>query len=301
MEDYQKFSNLRVKFNKENLRLVDKKYIHENFGVLSNTVGRYATGSRAIPLEYLFYKRKAFLRMMKARPVFVTNGGIRVILPLKINQDLAYLAGLICGDGNLLLRKGYYRVSVFNKEKRLLLETLRILKENFNYTGKIENGNKCSFVEVGSIVVYLFFNRIMDIETGRKCNIAIPTKIKEDRLLIRSFIAGFFDAEGSVGLRKNNKTCQILIYQKQKKILDEIKFELSKDDIDLKLYSTGRQWVLYGNRQCLKPFLEKIRFFHPQKRLKLETAVKAHESLQSRTTSSAAKSSLEAFHFQSIC
>jgi intein/homing endonuclease len=115
----------------------------------------------------------------------------------------------------------------------------------------------------------------MEIETGTKKNIIIPTKLKKSKKLVRSFIAGFFDAEGSVNLQKNNLTCQISLAQKQKRILEEIQKELEKDRIPTKLRKAGENiYTLYGNKASLSPFLQKIPFVHPKKRKKLETAVK---------------------------
>jgi len=148
-----------------------------------------------------------------------------------------------------------------------------MIEENFNYKTYIKTGHYCLKVEIRSEVIHSFFNKIMEIENGRKENIKIPNKIVTSRKLVRAFIAGFFDAEGSVNLKKNKITCQITIAQKQRGILIELKNKLSEDGIEMKIYKAGNCWILYGNRDSLKPFLEKIPFIHQEKKRKLETAI----------------------------
>lgn len=277
LDDYMKLSDLRLLVTKKNRKFIDKNYILQKFSISPPNMRRYVKGERSLPIKYLLDNPGSLIQVMKTRPIFITNGGIKVTLPNKINDEIAYLAGLVCGDGNLLLtKKGEYRITIFNKERAILKKALKILKENFNYSCEIRKSNKCLCIKIGSKVIFSFFNKIMNIESGKKINIVIPKKIKENRKLVRSFIAGFFDAEGSIGLKKNNITCQIMIYQKQKQILEEIRDELIKDGIKMKLFKkAGNCWVLYGNKDSLRPFFKKIKFSHPKKISKLKTAIRS--------------------------
>jgi flagellar protein FlaI len=237
---------------------------------------RYHTGRRSLPIQYLFKNKKVLQEIMKQSPICLTHGGVYVNLPTEINENLAYLAGLICGDGNLFTtEKRDYIVSIHNKETVLLEKCLEIFEKNFNYFTEIRKGHGCRKVEVRSEVIHSFLNKILQIENGRKQNIIIPEKIKKNSKLTKHFIAGFFDAEGSVHLQKNKFTCQISIAQKQEGILKEIQKELEKEEIPTKIYKQNNNDVyrLYGNKSSLSPFLKKIPFIHPKKREKLKTAV----------------------------
>ncbi len=115
----------------------------------------------------------------------------------------------------------------------------------------------------------------MEIENGRKKAIKVPNIIKSSPELIQHFIAGFFDAEGSVCLKKNERTCQIALSQSQRSILEEIQEELSFFGIETKMYEAkSNHWILYGNKDSILPFFEKIPIIHQKKKLKLEKAIK---------------------------
>lgn len=277
VEDYQKLPKLRTFITKPMKEILEKTDILEKADILPRNRRRYQRGERSLPLKYLYKNSETLFQILEKKPVFITHGGTKVVLPNKINEDLAYLSGLICGDGNLFkTNKRDYIVSVHNKEKALLGKAIKIFENNFNYKTVIKSGHDCQFIGVRSEVIYSFFNKIFQIESGRKYNIKIPRKIKNNRKLIRSFIAGFFDAEGTVALQKNNITCQISFSQKQKKILEEIKKELAKDGIRMKFYNytDTNNWRLFGNKESLKPFFKQIPFSHPRRRKNLETAIK---------------------------
>ncbi len=297
-EDYQKLTKLRVVVSDE-ISSILKEY-HLVADEKSWNKSRYRLGRRALPIRLLLKSPEATMKVMESKPLFLTHGGVQVRLPTEIDEGLSYLCGLICGDGNLhISKKRDYLVSVHNIEKALLEETVRLLEENFNYSAKIEKGHYCLKVLVQSEVIHSFLNKILEIENGRKENIRIPSKIKKSRNLVRAFIAGFFDAEGNVALQKNKMTCQISLAQKQKGILEEIRIELRKDGIPTKfIKSNGCCWQLYGNKASLAPFLEKIPFIHPEKREKLETALRNQTIWQNQKVSSdAAKSPTTCFPF----
>ncbi|MFQ5721801.1 MAG: LAGLIDADG family homing endonuclease [Candidatus Aminicenantales bacterium] len=292
-EDYEKMPKLRTFLTPKMREILEKSRVLEDVNTSYNNKRRYKIGERSLPLKYLSKNHKALSEIIKLRPVFITHGGVKVTLPDKINSDIAYLTGLICGDGNLTItKKRDYWVTIHNKEIALLEKTLAILETNFNYKTDIKEGNKCQMVVVRSEVIHSFFHKIMEIESGRKENIKIPKKIKSDRKLIRAFIAGFFDAEGTVALKKNKITCQICLYQKQKSILDEIKSELEKDGIEMKFYYSNTNHRLYGNRKSLKPFYKKIKIFHPKKKKKLDTAIKNHALWMSGNSTKVSQPSL---------
>jgi|GEM_PF-2386237 len=274
-KDYKKLPRLRIFITPEMRKIMNKTNVLEQTNLTSRNKYRYRKAERSLPLKYLYSNPKLFLKIIQKQPKFITHGGTRITLPNYINEDVAYLSGFICGDGNLTTTtKRDYWVSIHNKQMELLETALKIIKNIFDYKAKISNGHGCHKVEIRSMIIHSFFNKIMNIENGRKENIKIPMKIKANRNLVRAFIAGFFDAEGNVNLKRNNITCQISFCQKQKRILEEIKNELEREGIEMNLYKNQKYYVLYGNKNSLKTFSEKIPFVHPIKREKLETALR---------------------------
>ena len=294
-EDYCRLPKLRVIVSEEVAKTIEEYDLIS--GEKSWNKSRYKLGRRALPIRLLLKSKEATMQVMKSKPKFLTHGGVQVMLPTKINEDLAYLCGLVCGDGNLFIsEKRDYILTVHNIETALLDKAVEILEREFSYTTRIKQGHYCLKVEVRSEVIHSFFNKILEIESGRKENIVIPKKIKADKKLTRAFIAGFFDAEGNVALQKNKMTCQISIAQKQKGILEEISRALEEDTIPTKfIKSLNHCWCLYGNKASLAPFLEKIPFIHPKKREKLETAVRNQAIWQSQRVSS------DAARSQAVC
>lgn len=275
-QDYLKIiSRLRVYLKGEIGGIISDSGILKKLGLPSYTESRYRNARRAFPLEYIRDEPELLEEIMHRKPDLITHGGVRTFLPTEVTPEISYLAGFISGDGNLFLSdKRDYIVSLHNKETTLLINMIEMLRSNFGYDAHIKKGHGCSTVEIRSAAIHAFFNRIMEIESGRKKAIKIPEKIKSNRKLIRSFIAGFFDAEGCVALQKNMKTCQISISQKQKGILDEIKAEMEKDGIMMTFYDNGSGCCrMYGNKGSLRPFSEKIPFIHTGKRERLLTAL----------------------------
>lgn len=290
LTDYYKLPKLRIAVSEEVAKVLQEYNLLANENSWSKS--RYKLGRRALPIKLLLKNEEAAIKVLKAKPSFLTSGGVYVKLPAEMNADLAYICGLICGDGNLFKsKKGDYLITVHNIETKLLDKSIEIFEKNFDYSTKIKQGHHCFKIEVRSEVIHSFLNKIMEIESGRKKNIKIPSKLKKEKKLVMAFIAGFFDAEGNVALKKNNMTCQISLSQKQKGILEEIQRELEGEEIPTRLTKfKGGCWCLYGNKTSLMPFLERVPFVHPKKREKLETAVRNQAIWQNRkAVSDAAK------------
>jgi len=120
-EDYKKLQKLRIIVTPSIKDILNKTNILNRTDISSKNRRRYRIGERSLPVKCLYPDNKILIKIMQTQPIFITHGGIQVTLPNKINENLAYLTGFICGDGNLFkTEKRDYIVTIDNKEKKIL-------------------------------------------------------------------------------------------------------------------------------------------------------------------------------------
>ena len=124
-------------------------------------------------------------------------------VPQTFGNDLAYLAGVIIGDGNFSLsaRKGcaYPRVAlrITNQSLPLLKRLNFLFDKYFDYSGHIYKKRNRDYydLQVNNRIVFLYFNRFLGFKK-RKCVITVPPFVFKDPNLARYFLAGPFDTDG---------------------------------------------------------------------------------------------------------
>ncbi len=200
--------------------------------------------------------------------------------PRKITSELAYLIGLLLGDGHLAgdssNSKGNWNISVFFDHKGHLSIYEHHVMQIFGIKNKIylppENYYTSYFA---SKAVHWFLRSYFDLHNGYKCDkIKIPTRIIDTNNsdLISSCIRGLFDSDGTVIPKKKI----VKFASTSEEIADQVLYELSVLGIDSKksewlkakkykmLFTIG----IRGKNNLLR-FAEVINFSHPEKRKKL--------------------------------
>ena len=121
-------------------------------------------------------------------------------LPNKLTEDLAYISGLIVGDGHL--SKHAIDISCYNSLKKQIKPLLANL---FGKSNSYYSGNR---TYVCNKILPLYFNKIFDIPIGNKSKIVEIPKIifRSNNKIIASFLAGLFDADGTVHASVSYKT-----------------------------------------------------------------------------------------------
>jgi len=183
-----------------------------------------------------------------------------VKLPKQLDKNLAYLLGVILGDGHLANpNRAYDKKTSYNSELRItdgnretFLQLRQIFKELFDYEPSIYSEKSKTNKEFYRFVIrvkaiHRFLVEICELPTGKKFDkIKIPRIIKESNLELQKwFITGFFDADGCYRISKEGYS-QIFITQSYPKILYEIK-EISKK---LGIIWTGPYVYRYKYRNC---------------------------------------------------
>ncbi|MBN1311882.1 MAG: DNA mismatch repair protein MutS [Anaerolineae bacterium] len=117
-------------------------------------------------------------------------------LPTRLNRDLAYLFGLLIGNTVLNYRSHFTLITSHNY---LSGEFVRIMREQFSYTAKVQsNGRNCP--------VYSTFLRTFLAENGLTYEDVINKRIPEcilraPRKLVIAFLQGLFDTRGTADKR----------------------------------------------------------------------------------------------------
>lgn len=205
-------------------------------------------------------------------------------LPTKITEELAYLVGVLAGDGNICVRdyKKDYRIKCVGdpkKEVEFYNQVLKpIFKKIFNICIDVreqDSGTTYGFyVYSKSLVDY--FTKIFELPISKKYDaLKIPTIIQKNGLVI-PFIRGLADTDFCVTYKKKNRCC-IVGASKSKKFMKEIADELKKMGIkfyevyDYKVkdirFKTGYSLISrieINNKSSIKLWIDKIGFWNPR-------------------------------------
>ncbi|MFB6071704.1 MAG: DEAD/DEAH box helicase [Halobacterium sp.] len=209
------------------------------------------------------------------------DGGHKPIrAPEKITEDIGWLAGVVAGDG--YLRE---QAVVLSGRESLLEEFHRIARETFDRsTSTGVGGSGTRHRSLNSKVVADVLESSFGIPRGKKSDtITLPTVPLTNELL-GSYIAGLFDAGGSVSPRENSSGSPCVeLYSTSAELITQLKTALLRYGIiayrDLretagrteeiaKRTITSRKNIhrltIYGTKQ-LRRYQREIGFRHPEK------------------------------------
>lgn len=210
---------------------------------------------------------------------FDKHRGVRI--PTRLNKKLAYLCGVLCGDGHLryarrLRKEGYYSttysISIRMNDLSVLEKCRNIYKDCFNLDVKIKQYNSGSGrfakskyipgIVFSSKAIFYYLTEKLEMKSGKKfTRIAIPQWVKKFKSRCASFVKGFYDADGykSTHTQRNyrkNKKNQLIKYEyvypligfssKSKQILLDIVDFLKVNEITSDVY--GQKTGIYKMR-----------------------------------------------------
>jgi len=156
-------------------------------------------------------------------------------LPNMLSENLAYIIGILAGDGNIFIRKNKkdYRVKCVGNPKDEKEFYDRILKPlfrkifNIDLDVKLQDSGTTYGFYIYSKVLVKYLTEIFGLPIGKKYNkLKIPQIIKENKLII-PFIKGLADTDFCITYKKNNYPC-IAGSSKSKNFMKEISEELKK-------------------------------------------------------------------------
>ena len=121
-------------------------------------------------------------------------------IPNKLIEDLAYLMGLLIGDGTLTYKHSY---SFSSNDEFLKNEFYNINRELFNYNVKSKKLDKSEhYVSSHFLRDFLYF---LGLDYSKAHQKRIPNKIlKAPKNIIKAFLQGLFDSDGTADNRYGN-------------------------------------------------------------------------------------------------
>jgi|SRR3989344_1575204 len=182
------------------------------------------------------YKKLQF--KIKLSQKDITNG---LKLPNKLSLGLAYLCGILVGDGSIYQRKkkhDYVIKCVGNPrdEKELYYNVIGpYFKKIFGFVPNIKNQD--SDTTFGFVIysknLFTYLTEIIGLSHGKKeQQLEIPQIFKEYKPLLISFVRGVFDTDGCVCFKRKYKSVPyypvISVSSKSKKLIIELAEILKK-------------------------------------------------------------------------
>ncbi|MCX6801680.1 MAG: hypothetical protein NT067_01060 [Candidatus Diapherotrites archaeon] len=255
-------------------------------------VKEWPMGRKPIPLgklkELLNQCDKKFKAKIKTR---ILNKNIllksrysphSITLPKKITPELAYVIGLILGDGFIAGKKandnGNWTVAVYfdNFEHRELYS--KAVRNLFGIQPKQGQDGSCYNCYFGSKAVHWFFRGFFSMETSPKADkIIIPSRIincgKEEILV--ACIRGLFDSDGTITAQKRAKyasTSQKIVLQVASFLKENDFHPYVNEWLKSKKYKP-LYTVTLNRKQDIIKFAQQISFIHPEKKRKLDEIV----------------------------
>ena len=151
----------------------------------------------------------------------------KITLPSYLCGDLAYLIGVIIGDGTIVSpvkrKRGGYRWRILITGEHDPLEFFaNIVVGLFDYEPKVHKDprkkNTYSLV-INSKVIYRYFTRVLGLNIGAKEEEYGVAKIVSSSKLFRYFLAGLFDTDGCVTARAVKISQQSRLFLSELKVL----------------------------------------------------------------------------------
>lgn len=264
----------------------------KKIGVLRQYYSTQLNSKRAVPISFLLKYANTldsfiFDKIYKKPELLLTTKKKAVILPREITPDLAYFFGYLQGDGCLTSDK---KGLAFSDEYLEQIESVNNLSQKlFGIRGKIYakmSGiaiKPAYHLEIKSMILNSFFCNVLGLNRGKKTNMTIPGLFKADKVLCRYYLAGLFDADGT--LPKNPEKAKMLfidITMKDKVFILAIQELISTFGIEtLKMYERNSSSAITA-KKCktyeirirriveLTKFLQRVGFLHPNKTIRAQ-------------------------------
>ena len=212
----------------------------------------------------------------------------------ELDERIFYLLGLVASDGNNTREKNttrYTRIKFNNTNKELIKEFERLYKEIFpneHYSITKDANNIECFSASNSLMATI--SASLGIRSPKKDSDFSPL-LKLESNLLRAYIKGYFDGDGSAYIKKFEKHVKsrislFTVNRNEAVILHKI---LLKLEIENKIFRRSRTFkgrsfdyfeVSIGNLGAEHRFIEEIGSSHPLKKVKLEK-IKKHSQKKS--------------------
>ena len=174
-------------------------------------------------------KRKVFHKVEKR---LIRTRRSKVKIPL-MSKDIAYLIGVIAGDGSLVKCKRkrggeHYILTIYAEKEKYLILLNGLFKKHFKILGKISKDkrkNSLYYLRFQNASIFFYFF-LKGNEIGKKKRFHIPKEIKEEKRYFLEYLSGLIDTDGHISGNR------IQLKQKSEKLLKEISRLTNKENLN---------------------------------------------------------------------
>jgi replicative DNA helicase Mcm len=229
----------------------------------------------------------------KDKIMFVSlyNGKVHKI-PFILNKDFLYFAGLIAGDGDIRKSGSTYSVRFSNKEQPLHSSFVKVVSEQFSLPFNIQKGNKHRPQATrthSKILAQILFALGIPLSPKSHSLALSPTLLHLHNTLLCHYIAGLYDTDGSVCIRKTKGSDCIDLTTCSEQLARQLQLVFLRFDIHAKIRSRKpsggayngktiqgklKKWILeVRGIEEIKRFAQSIPLRHPDKKKKLDDII----------------------------
>ena len=175
------------------------------------------------------FKRKSIDNFVVWRNRAKREGLIPTYHPLRKDENLAFLLGLILGDGNIqkMSRTECLRIVLGTDKPKLWRYAVKIVEGVFNKTPNIYKrpGKNC----VNITIYQKYLSKRLGIPLGARRDkpIKLPKWIWNNETYLKQAVKGLFEAEGSFSIHKKTYTYNLSFSNVNVSLLDEVQEALT--------------------------------------------------------------------------
>jgi len=175
------------------------------------------------------FKRRSIDNFAEWRKKARIEGIIPTYLPLKKDENLAFLLGLILGDGNIqkMSRTECLRIVLGTDKPKLWRYAAKIVESVFDKAPNIYKrpGKNC----VNITIYQRYLSKRLEIPSGARRDkpIKLPKWIWNNKTYLKQAIKGLFEAEGSFSIHKKTYTYNLSFSNVNVSLLDEVQGALT--------------------------------------------------------------------------
>jgi len=149
----------------------------------------------------------------------------------EINSEIAYLAGVIAGDGAITKTKRkmggyYYRIQIVGR-KNYIEKLIPLINRLFNYKIKILRDKRKQNTYYINIQTAYFI--MLGLKPGKKLHPTVPSIIAENPILFKHYLKGLIDTDGHV-----KPTGRVQLKQRSKTYLQQIVYLIIEKHMKIK-------------------------------------------------------------------
>lgn len=176
---------------------------------------RWRAGRHRIPLPILLViaGTLAVPRASVARSIrdFSQAGGHRIRLPVTVNEDLAYFAGLVAGDGSVerIRGRGGFSIRFSNSNHALGAEYDALVRRLFGVTPRYtpQSARRAASRRFFSSLVATLLGQLGIPQSPKSSSVTIGDSILNGpRELLSSYLRGVFDTDGTIQSRTSGSS-----------------------------------------------------------------------------------------------